>query len=105
MFVAFQSVLHSLSHLSRHFAPPAMQPSMPSPHSNSVDAAEREVKVASEQIATAESVISSLQTAGVTTLKQKLQLKKAEEQLAELRKAQGVCTFPAPCCILFHAPK
>ena len=63
------------------------------------------MKVASEQIATAESVISSLQTAGVTTLKQKLQLKKAEEQLAELRKVQEVCTDPAPCCILFHAPK
>jgi hypothetical protein len=82
-----------------------MQPSMLSPHSNSVDSAEREVKLASEQIATAESVISSLQTPGVTTLKQKLQLKKAEEQLAELRKVQEVCTDPAPCCILFHAPK
>jgi hypothetical protein len=71
-----------------------MQPSTPLPPSNGIDFAEHEVRLAGEQIAATEAVICSLQTAGVTTLRQKLELKKAEEQLFELRKVQEVSTNP-----------
>lgn len=51
---------------------------------------ESDLNVANQRLAAAESNLSLLQSGGAATLKQKMLIKKAEEHLAEMRKAQEV---------------
>jgi hypothetical protein len=53
-----------------------------------------DLDVANERLAAAESNLSLLQSGGVATLKQKMLIKKAEDHLAEMRKAKEVSS---PC--------
>jgi hypothetical protein len=72
-----------------------MQPSSPSltPLKIAAPNTEYNLKALDEQIASAELNITSLRLipAGDITLKQKLQLKRAEDHLAGLYKAREVC--------------
>jgi hypothetical protein len=51
---------------------------------------ESDLNVANQRLAAAESNLSLLQSGGAATLKQKMLIKKAEEHVAEMRKAQEV---------------
>lgn len=54
---------------------------------------ESDLNVANQRLAVAESNLSLLQSGGAATLKQKMLIKKAEEHVAEMRKAQEVLSL------------